>query len=59
MFICADLLTAINQVKDEEWYKNTLFVITADHTNISFDKKYKTSIGIFRVEVARFMYQVH
>ena len=30
------------------------FVITADHTNISFDKKYKTSIGIFRVPIIFF-----
>ncbi len=42
------------QIKDEKWYNNTLFVITADHTNISFDKKYKTSIGIFRVPIIFF-----
>ena len=43
-----------NRIKKEEWYKNTLFVITADHTNISFQKKYKTSLGIFRVPIIFF-----
>ena len=33
------------------WFKNTLFVITADHTNISFEKKYRSSSGIFRVPI--------
>ena len=40
-----------NKIKDEAWFKNTLFVITADHTNISFEKEYRTSIGIFRVPI--------
>jgi len=28
-----------------DWYENTLFVFTADHTNQSFYKEYKTSLG--------------
>ena len=40
-----------NKIKHEPWYKNTLFVITADHTNISFEKKYRSPIGIFRVPI--------
>ena len=40
-----------NKIKHKEWFKNTLFVITADHTNISFKKKYRTSTGIFRVPI--------
>jgi len=40
-----------NQIKNEKWFNNTLFVITADHTNISFEKKYQSSVGIFRVPI--------
>ena len=40
-----------NKIKHESWFKNTLFVITADHTNISFEKEYRSPIGIFRVPI--------
>ena len=40
-----------NNIKHEPWFKNTLFVITADHTNISFERKYRSPIGIFRVPI--------
>ena len=40
-----------NKIKNEAWFKNTLFVITADHTNISFEKEYRSPIGIFRVPI--------
>ncbi len=33
------------------WYANTLFVITADHTNQSYYERYKTSVGSFEVPV--------
>lgn len=33
----------------QPWYKNTLFVITADHTNNPQKAEYKTGIGQFRV----------
>ena len=35
----------IETASKTEWYKNTLFVFTADHTNQSFFKEYKTSLG--------------
>jgi phosphoglycerol transferase MdoB-like AlkP superfamily enzyme len=40
-----------NKVKNEKWFNNTLFIITADHTNMSFEKKYQTSLGVFRVPI--------
>ena len=33
------------------WYKNTLFVITADHTNYGEQEVYMTGIGKFRVPI--------
>ncbi len=39
------------KVKNEKWFQNTLFVITADHTNKSFERKYQSSIGIFEVPI--------
>lgn len=39
----------------QEWYKNTLFVITADHTSSEpTEKKYKTNVGKFRVPILFF-----
>lgn len=32
-----------------DWYENTLFIITADHTSIAIDKKYNTRIGRVRM----------
>ena len=40
--------------KQQEWYNNTLFVITADHTNHSIEPKYKTTGGWFEVPVIFF-----
>ena len=40
-----------NKIKHNNWFKNTLFVITADHTNMSFEKKYQSSAGVFRVPI--------
>lgn len=31
------------------WYKNTLFIITADHCTVPFHKEYKTSVESFAV----------
>ena len=42
------------RIKNTDWYNNTLFVITADHTNESFIAKYTTSVGIFRVPIIFF-----
>ncbi len=34
-----------------EWYKNTLFVICADHTSAAIEKKYGTQIGRYKIPV--------
>lgn len=39
----------------QDWYKNTLFVITADHTNASSHNEYKGSVGSFRVPIIFYM----
>ncbi|HET8829331.1 MAG TPA: sulfatase-like hydrolase/transferase, partial [Pelobium sp.] len=36
------------------WYKNTLFVLTADHSSIPWHDEYKTSIGAFAVPIIIF-----
>ena len=36
------------------WYDSTLFVITADHTNVGELEEYKTDIGLFRVPILFF-----
>lgn len=33
------------------WYKNTIFVITADHTNVVERSEYKTPLGLYRVPI--------
>ena len=38
----------------QPWYNNTLFVITADHTNVGEQNKYKTDLGLFRVPILFF-----
>lgn len=38
----------------QRWYYNTLFVITADHTNHSNEERYKTSAGWFEIPVIFF-----
>lgn len=40
-----------NRVKNMPWYDNTLFVITADHTNLSVREEYKTDLGLFEVPI--------
>tara|TARA_Y100001968_G_C19384214_1_gene731946 strand:- start:922 stop:1674 length:753 start_codon:yes stop_codon:yes gene_type:complete len=40
-----------NKIKKEDWYMNTLFVITADHTNVSQFSEYTNSLGIYRVPI--------
>jgi phosphoglycerol transferase MdoB-like AlkP superfamily enzyme len=36
-----------NSIKNEPWFKNTLFVITADHCTVPVHKEFKTNIGSF------------
>ena len=38
----------------QPWFKNTLFVMTADHTNLSEVPEYQTSLGGFRVPIVFF-----
>lgn len=44
-----------NTAKKQDWYKNTLFVITADHTSSEpTEEKFKTNVGKFRVPILFF-----
>lgn len=36
-----------NKAKKQPWYKNTLFVLTSDHTNLSDHEYYQTDLGGF------------
>lgn len=38
-------------VSEQDWFANTLFVITADHTNLSAHPEYQTASGLFAVPV--------
>ena len=35
----------------QEWFKNTLFVITADHSNQTLEARYKSSSGFFEIPI--------
>ena len=35
----------------QPWFKNTLFVITADHTNVTYNPLYNDDLGPFRVPI--------
>jgi len=37
------------KIENKSWYKNTLFVITADHAQKHSSKKYQNNIGYYRV----------
>jgi phosphoglycerol transferase MdoB-like AlkP superfamily enzyme len=41
-------------VSKEPWYQNTLFVLTADHHNLSMIPEYQTSLGTFSVPIVFF-----
>ena len=43
-----------DMVKTQSWYQNTLFVITADHTNLSEHLLYQTDLGKYAVPVIFF-----
>lgn len=36
-----------NTAKKQPWFKNTIFVLTSDHTNISDHPYYQTGLGLF------------
>jgi len=38
-----------NRIKKQAWYANTIFIITADHSQFQEDPTYQTAHGIFRV----------
>ena len=40
-----------NSIKDKPWFQNTLFVITADHTNQTWYSEYKKPINRFAVPI--------
>ncbi|MEN8119064.1 MAG: sulfatase-like hydrolase/transferase [Bacteroidota bacterium] len=42
------------KVSKMPWFKNTVFVITADHSNHAWHNEYKTSIGDFSVPIILF-----
>ena len=39
------------EISGKPWFKNTLFVITADHTNEKFHKEYQNSLGQFLIPI--------
>jgi phosphoglycerol transferase MdoB-like AlkP superfamily enzyme len=42
-------------IENEDWYKNTLFIVTADHTSgVSYNKKYKNRIGRYAIPLLLF-----
>jgi len=40
--------------KNQDWYKNTLFIITADHTSYKLSKEYNNSVGALKIPIAFF-----
>lgn len=49
----ADMSTAkfFDKIKGSEWFKNTVFVIVADHTNQNRLAEYKTDLGLFSIPI--------
>ena len=42
-------------IENEDWYKNTLFIVTADHTSgVSYNKKYKNRMGRYAIPLLLF-----
>jgi phosphoglycerol transferase MdoB-like AlkP superfamily enzyme len=39
------------EASKQEWYKDTLFVITADHTSDNFDSRFATSLGRHQIPI--------
>lgn len=40
-----------NTISKEPWFSNTLFILTADHTNEKFHKEYQNSMGQFSIPI--------
>ena len=45
------LRTFFSKAKTMPWWKNTIFVITGDHTSLSEDPTFQTELGLFRVPI--------
>lgn len=43
-----------NSIKDKEWYQNTLFVISSDHTSEGVSAAYQNSLGQFSIPIVFF-----
>ena len=43
------------KVSSSDWFDNTLFVITADHTSLSYNKQYRTRAGIYAIPLVFYM----
>jgi phosphoglycerol transferase MdoB-like AlkP superfamily enzyme len=43
-----------NEISDKPWFKNTLFILTADHTNEKFHREYQNSLGQFLVPIVMY-----
>lgn len=39
------------KAQKQPWYKNTLFVLTADHISESIDQEFLTDLGVFRIPI--------
>ena len=42
------------QAAKQPWYNNTIFIITADHTNLTTHDKYKTDLGMYSIPIIFF-----
>jgi phosphoglycerol transferase MdoB-like AlkP superfamily enzyme len=42
------------EISSSSWYKNTLFVITADHTNESIHKEFQNNFGVYSIPIIFF-----
>ena len=43
------LMRFFESAKKTDWFQNTLFIITADHTQQSYHSSYNNSVGMYRV----------
>ena len=40
-----------DRISDAPWFNNTLFIITADHTNESIHKEYQNDFGVYSIPI--------
>lgn len=45
----------IESAKGTAWFNNTLFVITSDHTSLSYEKEYQSREGIYAIPLVFYM----